>query len=203
MPTRLGHGWVSIRSHARPGAHAHVDSLLDCFYAQISPPLPHRNVGFHRALQGVDAEVAIPSEDNGADITFLQGIDTYRLQAALYQLLSRVGNLRSVDLAGIGETLNMAVETKYFRPSLGLVAANPLEQRASVMNNMRHHMDLCVVPGYQPAVVPDFPTNFVSSHVRSVRRLVNTETMLVALAEQCQGESPLRGNCDFGFRIAD
>ena len=71
------------------------------------------------------------------------------------QLLDRVGQVHVVELGRALEAVEVVEVAEDRRPVLGLVAADPLEDPGAVVQPVRQHVDLGVLPRDELAVVPD------------------------------------------------
>src|SRR5262245_17711739 len=157
---RFGRGRNRVVVHPRPARHAHVDALVNRLLAEIFAPDPARDVDLDRVVERVDAEPAVAADDNRAQITLLESVDSHDFQAGLDQLIDRIFELRAVDFAGIVQPLDVLAQSEDGRPLRRRVAANAFEQRRAVMDHMRHDVDLRVVPIDHSSVVPYFLRGF-------------------------------------------
>src|SRR5262249_25023465 len=122
-----------------------------------------------------DVRVAPP--DERADVALGEPVRGHGVDARALDLLGRERQLHAVDLRRVREALDVLAEPEDRGPLLGVVAADAFEHAGSVVEDVRQHVYLGVVPGHELAVHPD----------------------LLALG-QCHGASPPR--MDRGFTTA-
>ena len=72
------------------------------------------------------------------------------------KLLAGIGHVHAIDFGRILEAAKMLAYPEKGRSESGLVAADPLEYRAAVTDDVRKDMDLGVLPADEVAVMPDF-----------------------------------------------
>src|SRR6266704_4945703 len=162
----FGDGRKGVRRQARPGTDANVHALLERFGAEISAPLPAGQVDFDGAGERIHVDVAVAANHQRTDVTGIEAIFAHDFFGGGTKLLDRVGALHAVNMAGVDQALHVFAQAKSRRALLGFVAADALKNRRAVADDVREHMDLRIVPGYQFAVVPD-PFGLFECHQRS------------------------------------
>ncbi len=178
----LGGGGKRVGRRAVPRAHAHVHALLERIGAKVGAPLPHEHRGVDRTRQRVDAQLVVPAIHQRADVAGLGLVLANRLEDRVLPARLVERRVHAVDLRGIQQSDDMAVESEARRALGGAVAARAFEHARAVVNHVRRDVDLRVGPIHQRAVHPD---------------LAGSETHDVLLAT-CHRDIASRGN--YGIR---
>ena len=144
-----------VGRRAVPRAHAHVDALLERVGAEVGAPLPHEHRGVDRAGQRVDAELVVPAIHQRADVAGLGLVLANRLEDRVLPARLVERRVHAVDLRGVQQSDDMAVEAEAGRALGGAVAARAFEHARAVVNHVRRDVDLRVGPIHQRAVHPD------------------------------------------------
>ena len=132
-------------------AHAVGERLL----AEIRTPRPDRDHDIDRAVERVDAELAIAAEGDRPDVARAHLVGRERVVRGLPQLVGRVRELHVVDLRRALEARQVLAEPEDAGAAVGLVRADALEDPRAVVQRVREDVDLRVGPVDELAVHPD------------------------------------------------
>src|ERR1700722_8781557 len=172
--TGLGHGGQRVGSKPRPRRDTHVAAFH--LAAQILPPRIVDDVDLGRRVERIHAGLAVSPQHDRADIARPRAIVRDGVDHALDQLLAGVVHVDAVDLGGVEQPLHVLVGAENRRPGRQFVTADAFEDRRAVMHDMRHHVDGCVVPVNQLAIVPDL-FGLLNRHANSLVSVVSTSTL--------------------------
>ncbi len=165
-------GGLGVRDQAvagdrPPGGDLGADSVLGALLAEVDPPREGGDDDVDRRVGRVEPEVAVAAVGERPDVAGAEGAATDQLVRRLADLLGGVGKLEVVELGRLlqpGEVLAVAEDG---RASLGLIAADALEDAGAVVQPVAEHVRLCVLPRHELAVLPD---QFRRLHSRNYAR---------------------------------
>ena len=105
---------------------------------------------------------------DGADVTGVQALAADEFDRRLGQFVRVEGDLYVVGLGGLVEPVEMLLPAEDRRPLGGVVTAHALEDARPVVQRVREHVNLCLVPVDELAVHPDpLDVHLVESHIRT------------------------------------
>src|SRR5262249_41531845 len=79
----------------------------------------------------------------------------HQIQGCRAKLVQAVIELDAVNLRGIHKPLHMFPQPENCRRARGRVATDAFKNGGAVIDDVRHHVDLGVLPRYELSVVPD------------------------------------------------
>src|SRR5437588_6278829 len=123
-----------------------MDTLLDCFGAKVFAPLPGANIGIDRAGERIDSKCPIAANHDGPQIALFVLVGSDELPASFDDLGGREWYLHSVDVCRIEEPVDVRVQSENGGTALRVVATNAFEDRRSVVDHVRHHVDGGLLP---------------------------------------------------------
>ena len=140
---------------ALEGAGLHADAVPESLVAEICPPRPCGD-GDAGGRTGGETHLAVAEEGNGADVALAKAVGADRLEARLDQMLARERHGQIEDVGGAVESVHVFAQAEDRRPAIvAFVAADALEDGEPVVQRVREHVDLRLVPGDEPPVEPD------------------------------------------------
>ncbi len=123
--------------------------------ADVLAPREVGDVDLNRRSLGVHADLAVTAQHDRPDVARRHAIRLNRVHHAGAKLLERERNLHAVDLGRVQQPLHVLRQAEDRRSMRLPVAANPLKYARAVVHHVAHHVDRCLLPGNQVAVVPD------------------------------------------------
>ena len=113
------------------------------------------DVDLDRALERVDAHLAVAAEGDGADVAGGDAVGLDDIDDGGGELVGGVGQGHAVDLGGVDEARHVLGQAED-AGAVGLgVAADALEDRRAVVDDVGHDVNLRLIPGDELSVVPD------------------------------------------------
>src|SRR5262249_47954974 len=97
----------------------------------------------------------VAPEGNRPDVALSQAVAANQLLRRLTELVQRMLEGEVVELGGLREPIEVVLMAKDRRPALGVVAADPLEDPCAVVEPVREHVHIRLVPPDELAVLPD------------------------------------------------
>src|SRR3954447_8481385 len=138
-----------------PGGDRGADAVLLAVLAEVDAPGEGGDDHVDRRIGRVEAEAAIAAKGERPDVAGAELVAADQLAGRRGELLGRVGKLQVAELGRLGEAVEVIGMAEHRRPPLGPVTANALEDARPVVQAVREHMDLGVLPRYELAVLPD------------------------------------------------
>ena len=166
LPAGLGVRDQRVRRDAAPGGDLRPHAVLLALVAEVGAPLPDGDHRLDVVLQRVEAHRPRAAEDQRADVAALEAVAADQLMGGLAQLLLRVREVHVVEPGRALEPVQMVVVAEDRGAALGLVGADALEHAGAVVEGVREHVHLGVLPGDEFAVHPD---DFGVGHRASLR----------------------------------
>ena len=144
----LGERRHGIRCEARPGGDADVGALIA---RDVFAPGEVGDVDLNRGLERVDADLAVAAKSNGANVTRGDAVGFDHVDDGGGKLLRSVRKRHAVDLGGVGKAAHVLRQAEDARS----IAPDAFEDGGSVVDNVRHDMNIGLVPRDEVSVVPD------------------------------------------------
>ena len=129
--------------------------LPGALVAEVGAPGPGGDDHVDRGRIGVEPHLAVAAEGERADVAGGLPVAAHQLVRGQAQFLRRVGQFQVVELGRLGEPVEVLLGAEDGRAALGLVGADALEDAGSVVQPVRQHVHLRVVPGDKFAVLPN------------------------------------------------
>jgi hypothetical protein len=143
------------RRDPAPGRHLRPHPVLLALLAEVRGPGPDGDEDIDRSALRVEAHLAVTAEGDRPDIAGAEPVPPDQLLGGLANLLERVWEWQVVELGGLGEPLEVILVAEDRRPDLRVVAADSLEDARSVVQPVREHVDVRLVPADELPVLPD------------------------------------------------
>src|SRR5216683_3736998 len=154
----LGERRHGVGGEAGPAGDTDVGALVA---VDVFAPGEVGDVDLDRALQWIDAHLAVAAESDGADVAGRDSVGFDDIDDGSSELVCGIGQGHAVDFGGVDETSHVFGEAEdagaCFICAAGAlgVAANALEDRRAVVDDVGHDMNLRLIPGDELSVVPD------------------------------------------------
>ena len=141
---------------ARPRRDLDADAVVEGALAEVGAPLPRDDHRAHGVLWRVHAHRAVADEDDGPQVRLDHAVLAHQRDARVGHLRRGDARLEHDELARVVEPLDVLLEAEDGRRAVGpLVRADALERAEAVVQRVREHVDLGLVPVDELAVEPD------------------------------------------------
>jgi hypothetical protein len=137
------------------GRDLDADAVLHPFLAKVAAPGPDRDDHVDGVLLRKDPHGAVPDEGQRPDVAGVDLVHPDGLEDRLAELLAGEGAVHLEDVHRTEEPVNVLFQAEDRGTRVRLVAADALEDAGAVMQGVREHMHLRVVPGNELPVHPD------------------------------------------------
>ena len=136
-------------------ARLHADAVAESLVAEIGAPGP-RGDGHPRGGTRGEPHLPVTEEGDRPDVALAEAVGAHGLEARLGQLLARERDRQVEDVSGTVQPVHVLAEAEDRGAAVvALVAADALEDRETIVERVREHMHLRLVPGDEPAIEPD------------------------------------------------
>ncbi|EAU63378.1 hypothetical protein STIAU_7170 [Stigmatella aurantiaca DW4/3-1] len=149
---------VDVDVHAGEGADLGADALAHALVTQVCAPVP----GGDDDAGGVDraqAHGAVTHEGDGPQVGAVGEeipLLAQQLQARLHELIGRERHLQHADVRRVHQPLDVLAQAEHRQAAvMRPVSADALEDAQAVMQRVRHHVHVALVPFHEFAVDPD------------------------------------------------
>ncbi len=133
------------------------------FAMNVFTPGEVSDVELDRALQRVDAHLAVAPEGDGADVAGRDAVGFDDVDDGGGELLCGVGQGHAVDLGGVDQARHVFRQPEDAGAVGLVVAADALKDRRAVVYDVGHDVNLRLIPGDEFSVVPCSLVSNVSS----------------------------------------
>jgi hypothetical protein len=145
--------------------------LFERLRAKVLAPLPGTYENLYGGRERIHTKRAIAAKYDRAYVAFFVLIGHNQLAAGSLELIGTIGQLHPIDMTRIEQSLYMRIEPEDGRTPPSVIAADAFEDRRTIIDHVRHHMDFRIFPGYQLAIVPHVCAVFcISPHKFSPSR---------------------------------
>ena len=141
-----------LGARRRPGGDADVGAVVA---GDVFAPGEVGDVDLDGRLEGVDADLAVAAEGDGADVAGGDAVGLDDVDDGGGELLCGVGQRHAVDLGGVDEAGHVLGKAEDAGAVRLRVAADAFEDGGAVVDDVRHDVDVGFVPGDEVSVVPD------------------------------------------------
>ena len=133
-----------------------ADAVGLALVAEVAPPRPRRDRDVDRRVEREEAHRPVAAVDQRADVAGALAVAADQLERRLAQLLARERDVHVVHLRRLEQPVDVLLVAEDRRAlRLGVVAADALEDAGPVVQAVRQHVDLRVLPRDELAVHPD------------------------------------------------
>src|SRR5579864_1231454 len=151
---RLRHGRQCVGRKAGPGRDAHIAACV--IGGEVLAPRIVDDVDLGRRVEGIHARLAIATQHDRPDVAGPHAIVGDHVAHGFDDFVAGEIHVDAIDLGGVDQALGVLRGAENRGAAGRRVTAYAFEHRRSVVDDVRHHVDVGVVPGDELAVMPDF-----------------------------------------------
>ena len=144
-----------VGADAPPGGDLRAHAVALALLAEVGAPLPAGDRDVDRRLERVQPHLPVAAVDDRTDVAGAQAVARDQLERRSAQLLGAVGHRHVVELGRAQQPVDVLGVAEHRRPELGVVAAHAVEDAGAVVQAVREHVDLGVLPRDEVSVHPD------------------------------------------------
>ena len=153
--TGLSHRGQGVRGKAGPGrdANIHPDVLRP---AKIFTPGIIGDIALGGKADGIHSEFAIAADDERTDVAGPHPVGADGFHHGIDKLLTGVVHRDTINFRGVEQALHVFVSAENRRASGQPITADAFKDGRTIIDDMRHDVNLGIIPVDEFSVVPDF-----------------------------------------------